>query len=429
MAMNLARDEALRVRGWSVFRSASRDHIIPQTGAGAHLLRIKIASALPVVGVMEGVAVPDAERERAAQEREKAVARARAAAEGIPLGVSRHIAYDLVTQVGNPDPVDFGEEEFVIATAPFDGFLTEMFLQLQGGGVVQSIAFRTTSGQTVFATRDFTPVVPGFGGAEPDFLPVPDLNFTPAPFQLQRLKVPVFAGEEVKAVVRLGALFPAGAQIGAGVIGFEGFILARQGSQAAVSQFGALTSAALTAAREAARQSSELAIERERTRRALEVERLRTERAQLLVKQASPGGRYTMNPFNEVLTVREGAAALERRAPTPPPAPRLLEAPPEPPSGEGKTFVRAWNPAGGSVGYLVPNPPPGGRVNVFDSRYTIWDASGRMVDSGAIIPVRSDQDIPAGARISRTLGGVRPRGLVPASGPGATVPEVEAEGG
>jgi len=411
MPMMSAENEALRVKGWRVFRSSSRDRVIPGTGAGAHLQRIKISEALPVEGVFEGVAQPVEARNVAADLRAQAEAKARAAAAEIPLGVTRHIVYDLTTQVGNPDPVNFGEETFVIGIAPFDGFLTEMFLQLQGGAVVQGIAFRTTTGQTVFSTRDFSAIVPGFGGAEPDFLMPFDLNVTPAPFQLNRLKVPVYAGEEVFAVVRLGPAFPAGSQIGAGVIGFEGFILARPGSAAAQAQFGSLSAAARQAATEATKWAGMLALEREKTTRATEVERLKTERAAIVSQPRQASGGFIGNPYETPRITDAMTNAVQRQAPTPPPPPRVVRPPATPPEGTGLTFVSAWNPSFGSIGYLIPDPPRGGKVNVFDSKYTIWDITGKNIGEGQIIPVATDQDIPPGAKISAIRSGVKSQAL------------------
>ena len=171
---------------------------------------------------------------------------------------------------------------------------------------------------------------------------------------------------------------------------------------------------------EGSRFASALAIEREKTFRAAEVERLKTERAALTLKPGVPSGNFLGNPFQELLLAPQAARQLASRAPTPPPPPRVRPAPAEPPAGAGQTFVSAWNPSFGSIGYLVPDPPRGGKVNVFDNTYTVWDITGKNVGSGPIIPVASDGDIPPGARISPIRGGVPPKGLTPASGPGST---------
>jgi len=199
--------------------------------------------------------------------------------------------------------------------------------------------------------------------------------------------------------------------VGAGILGFEGFILARPGSQAASSMFGALTIEARRAATEAAAQSSRFSIEVERTRRAEIEAKARVDVAAIKAAPAPPSGGFIGNPYNSILLNPQFAPTLARQAPRPAPPPRVIPPKPESPEGTGKTFVSAWNPSFGSIGYLIPDPPRGGKVNVFDNRYTIWDISGRNVGQGPIEPIRSDAEIPPGARISPIRGGTVPTGL------------------
>jgi hypothetical protein len=405
MRMDLERNSELRRHGWRVFRSASRDKLIPSSAVGRVLQRVKIAQAYPVEGVEEGASVSLESRLALQNARSVSAAAAERQASDRPLGVSQYMAYTITTQTGNPDPVNAANEEFVVGLAPFDGFITEAFLELQGGAVAQGMAFRTSGGQTMFTTRDFSAFAPGAPGAEPDMLPVIDLNFNPGVVTLRNLKVPVFSGEQVILVAKLGPAFGVGLQIGAGILGFESFILARPGSAAELSMFGALTVEARRGAREAISNDVKLKIEQERTRREMEKQQGMTARAQIEAAPRAPAGSFQGNPTQPFEFSASAMRALQSRSAPPPPPPRVPPPPKEPAPGEGLTFVSAWNPSFGSIGYLIPDPPRGGRVNVFDNRYTVWDITGKQVDQGAIIPVPSSGDIPAGARLSAVARG------------------------
>jgi hypothetical protein len=418
--MDLEANEALRRQGWRVFRSASRDHLTPMSGPGAKLARIKIGEALPVGGVFEGVAMSLEDREAIDKQRRLDLALAEAEGASKSLGVTQYIAFALSSLNGNPDPVNFADEEIVLMPAPFDGFITELRFNWNPGAGIGCYAFRSSGGQTMFRSVDRSVPVVGQPSIEPDFmcLPTQDLNTTEREFV--NVHMPVFAGEQIIVALRLAPATPAGTRYGGGFLGFESFVLARAGSAAAVSAFGALTVESRTAARAAASDASRLALEREKTSRATQVAQLELQIAQAKSRGTPAVGGMIFNPFGSMFDEASALQQLQSRLPATPPAPRVSAPPVQPPDGTGKTFVSAWNPSFGSIGYLIPDPPRGGKVNVFDNTYTIWDISGRNVGQGAIIPVASDAQIPPGAKISAVRSGVAPTGLTPSTGPGST---------
>lgn len=411
MRMNLVENEALREQGWRVFRSGSRDHLVPLTGAGATLQRVKMAEALPVLGVFEGVALSDEERKAAADQRSLALALAERESAGRPLGVTQYIAFDMAVIDGVVDPVNPFRTGSIAGTAPFDGFITEFVVTSTSATPFQAVGIRTSGGATMFRSNDPGLVPPPIFNIEPDFIRTALLDDVSGPVGLRNLKVPVFAGEQITAVAIVPAATPLGTFIGSGVLGFEAFILARPGSAAAVSMFGALTVESRRAATEAASQSSKLSIEQERTRRAALVDAGQTERAKLELELRKAQRPSPNDALMRLLTDPNALRVRESRAPSPPKAPKVAPPKAAPPEGAGKTFISAWNPSYGNIGYLVPNPPPGGRVNVFDNRYTIWDITGKNVGSGPIEPVATADQIPAGARVSPIKSGVAPTGL------------------
>jgi hypothetical protein len=420
MRMNSADNEALRLKGWSVFRSASRDHLIPLTGSGAALQRIKVAAALPAAGTFEGVALDLSERQARAEQRSLNSAAAERQAVGRPLGVTQYMVFSTDSQGGNPSAIATLDVFTVIGIAPFDGFVTELFLETLSAVTPLGIAIRSSGGATLFRSQGTANSFPTDAEIAPDFISPGGFNVSPAKVTLRNLKMPVFAGEEIIVVARLAPL--AAPNLGAvyGVLGFESFILARPGSVAEVSAFGALTVEARRAATEAAANATRVALSREQTARADIAARAQIEVAKTNAEAHRPASQPGFNPFQPLLLSESALTQLASRSPTPAPRPRVSSPPATPPAGEGQTFVSAWNPSFGSIGYLIPDPPRGGRVNVFDNTYTIWDVSGRNVGSGAIIPVASDGDIPPGARISPVRGGVPPSGLTPATGPRST---------
>lgn len=402
--MDLQQDEALRSSGWRVFRSSTRDRVIPSSSAGAALQRVRIASALPVAGVTEGVTLSFEERAALSAARDQVLQKALPTATPRSLGVTQYLNVRLREDVGFGVAGEVTEVERVIGLAPFDGFITELVVMATPSSTLQAYAFRTSGGQTMFRTIDNQPSSPFDENSEPDFMLGLGHIDGSGKYQVQNVKMPVYAGEQIIAAIRHQGVAAIGTDLIVGSIGFEGFVLARQGSAAAVSQFGALTVEARRAATEAASNTSKLAVERERTRRAEAEARARVEVAKLNAESKRSAAQPAFNPFQGLLVAPQAQQALQSRQRVVPPPPPAFAAPSAPAGGEGQTFVQSWMPQSGSIGYLIPDPPRGGRVNVFDNKYTIWDISGQKVGEGAITPVRSDAEIPESARISKNLG-------------------------
>jgi len=411
MRMNLEQNAALREQGWRVFRSASRDHLVPLTGAGSVLQRVKIAEALPVLGVFEGVALSDEERQAHAEQMRLSLALAERESAGRPLGVTQYIAADMAVIDGVVDPVNPFVSGSLAGIAPFDGFITEFIFTDTSATPCLAVGVRSSGGATLFRSNDPGLAPPPIFRIEPDFVRATMFDAAGERMGLRNLKMPVFAGEQITIVSIVPAATPLGTFCGQVVLGFEAFVLARPGSAAAVSMFGALTVESRRAATEAASQSSKLAIEQERTRRAQLVDAGATERAKLALEAKQRTGYPTINPFQQLLVDPNASKALNSRL-APPPKPPKVDPPKKvPPEGTGKTFVSAWNPSYGNIGYLIPNPPPGGKVNVFDNRYTVWDITGKQISSGPIEPIATAGDIPPGARVSSIRSGIVPAGL------------------
>lgn len=384
--MDLVEDEGLRQRGWRVFRSASRDRIIPLTGAGATLQRIKIAQALPVVGVFEGEAIPIPEREARQSVKVEAMRRA-PDGEDVPLGIMQYFTQVLLNQTAGAVNNVATDEEIVVGVAPFDGWLREFTADPSGGDASGNrVAVRTSSGGSLFRGFHQAGLAAGITQLlSPDFIALDGRGsglFKPV---LVGGKVPVYAGDQIKVVLRnTNGLAVNGMRVWVN-IGIEAVFLGSLGRRASQASFSAVNAQVIAANRESARQAGQLAIEQEKTRRI----ELAASAESALLAQKLAGLQL----------------AQSSRPPSPPP--RLPAPKPEPAAGEGKTFVSAWNPSFGSIGYLIPDPPRGGRVNVFDNRYSVFDITGKLIDQGPIEPVASDGDIPAGARISPVRGGVK----------------------
>jgi len=378
--------------------------MIPVTGSGRTLQRIALKAVLPVAGVGEGVVL--SAEERAAIAAMQASRRAGVGTgEAQPLGIMQYLHFTVSNT--NPglvlgDPVD---SEHIIGVAPFDGWMREVLLDgTLSGATLPSVAIRTSSGGTWF--RSFEdgqfPITTEF--LEPDF---GRLNFpfpTGQRVELRGGKVPVYAGDQILVTLRDQNATPAGVLFVAGYIGFESVVLARPGTQAATSQFLALNTAAINAARDQASNAGRLALEREKTKRAALEAEARVKVAQLALETKRAASVPMANPFNRVAVSQRGQQLQQARQPVTVPQPAFgSEAPPST-SGKGKTFVSAWMPNQNSIGYLIPDPPPGGKVNVFGDTYTIWSASGQNLGQGKVELVRNESEIPAESRVSRNLG-------------------------
>ena len=409
--MDLDQNAALREQGWRVFRSSTRDRLIPQTGAGAHLQRIKIAEALPVPGVFEGVvAQTQAEREAIFDRRQRAVADVERLARDRPTGETIVFSSSVDNPTANPGPAGhIVDDVLLLGSSPFAGFVTEAtWRDYAVGGSLSYLAIRTGSGGSLFlGGQTFSPLSENIDST-PDFTLVVGGDPT---ISSRRMRVPVLSGEQLFAIVRTDRLQAANTRSIQITLTFESVEGAPLGARALLSSIGANRLAVGAATREAFVVQRQLGIEQERTKRAIEVETLKLEIAKASAEGRRPASQPGFNPFQPLLLAPQAARQLASRAPTPPPPPRVIPPKPEPPEGTGKTFVSAWNPSFGSIGYLIPVPPRGGKVNVFDNMYTIWDISGRNVGQGPIEPIRSDGEIPPGARISSIRGGTVPTGL------------------
>lgn len=411
MALEREQNAELRERGWRVFRSSTRDHLIPLTGQGAQLQRVRIGEAFPVRGLGVGAEATTGERREAVREARRASesqARDRVAAE-LP-GETVGLAISASNPTANPGPAGtLVDDELLVGFAPFSGFISEVDLILSGASLAPVlVAIRTGSGGTVFRGGEtFSPVTQNVP-PEPDFLVLVDVVQART---LRGLRTDVLAGEQIFVVIRTQGL------AGGNSVELYGTIVMRSTEGidvAARVQLG--TSSAVRAAdraalRESIAQSGRLAIEREKTKRAgLEAEARVSVAALTASARAARASGPMANPFQELL-VAEKFAERERTLRPPPAPPRIPPPPPSPPEGTGRTFVPAWMPSAGSIGYLVPTPPRGGKVNVFDGRFSVFDLSGKLVETGTVANIRSDGDIPPGARITPRTGVALPEGV------------------
>lgn len=408
----LEENEALRLRMWSVFRPGIRDHVVPMTSLGRVWQRFQVREAwgvpsaeqaiaaavvagaassgaraaavgAPVGEAAVGAAAPAVaragvaaavaarspeERARAREERERAL-RPRVAEEGPVLRQTQYLYFEL-----NSDPVTVANVEdqvHEIGVAPYDGFLTEVVIEEFGSSGERLVALRTESGQSFATATSNIAYGNPWLDPRPDFFDAERLaqTFVVGGRSVLRSNVPVRAGERIYLVMRLAGLPLGGTMTVTGMVGVEAARAVGVGA---------------AAVRQTVREQQ------------VEVERI----VRRVVQRV---------PVVEEVPV---AVPVERGGRVVPPRPALRLGPPAPPAGgEGLTFVEAWMPQAGAIGYLVPTPPPGARVNVFGDRFTIWDGSGRKVSEGTVQVVRSEQDIPEGARRSRSLGVVPSPGL------------------
>jgi hypothetical protein len=376
--MELAQDENLRQQGWRVFRSSTRNRMIPLTGSGAKLQRIKIQEAFPVAGVFEGAAASDELREVVANTKAAAMARSKGG-EDVATGVMQYFSMILHNRVAgavNGVPLD---ELFIVGTAPFDGWLREISADGTGGDQGGfRLAVRTSGGGTLFKGFDQTDLAAFTEFCEPDFLPLDARGTGNYVIDLRAGKVPCYAGDQIIVVLRNTNGKAVNASRARVQIGIEAVIFGSLSQRISGATLGLSMSQAAAANRQAAADALRLQIEQEKTRR------------QMLADEAA------LARINAVA----GARLAEARLPAPSPAPRAKPAPREIPEGTGKTFVSAWNPSYGNIGYLIPDPPRGGKVNVFDNKYSVFDITGKLIEQGQIIPVATDQQIPPGARLS-----------------------------
>lgn len=402
--MDLQQDEALRSQGWRVFRSSTRDRVIPSNSVGAALQRVRIASALPVSGVSEGVAIPLADREAIARERLQGLKPREAAVSGfVPL--SQTFTFSLANQLLNgAAPGDLVEEIQSIGFAPFTGFLSEFEVyDADLGSPAPGIAIRTSSGLSAFRGAQTVPA--GFANTDvlPDFI-IPVTRVLNGPSVVRRMRVPVAAGDEIFIVFRLPPVAAINTSGVFGTLTLDAAEVALTSRLAAGSAFEAALARGAQVSRAAIDQSGKLEIEREKTRRAEAEARARIEVAKLSAESRRPAAQPAFNPFQGVLVAPQAQPQIQSRQRVALPPPPPFAAPAAEVSGAGQTFVQAWNPSAGSLGYLIPDPPRGGRVNVFDSKYTVWDMFGKKVEEGQVKPVRTEDEIPAEARISKALG-------------------------
>lgn len=383
--MSLNQDEALRQQGWRVFRSASRDHQTPLVGADRKLMQFRIREAFPVLGVTEGAQAISLE-ERAANAEAAAALRAKTLRTPIPEAdrVTRHISLNWGNRAAVP--AAGSEEEIDLIVAPSDGFITELIWQSVVSATTWLLALRTDTGESVFL-RGLAQNPAPFPAGGPDF--VNPLGFNPALFysvSVTKCRVPVRSGERIFAVMRMPGPTPVNTNLVEMVMGFEF-------ADVSLSRKLTLEQSVARAVESAKFEVRGLSQTVANARKAAD-EELKRIAGQLAESSAA--------------VLKAGAAAAKRvsvvKQPVPPKVPRPA---PELPAGSDKTFVSAWNPSFGNIGYLIPDPPRGGRVNVFDNKYTVWDITGKMVSQGPIEPIATVEDIPPGAMISPVRGGVK----------------------
>lgn len=379
--MDEKQNSALRYAGWNLFRSSSRDHVVPGVSPGRKLQRFRIDEAAPARGVMEeAVAVSLEQRQAAASvlsQRRSSVS----GGEDVITGEMKYFVGRISNDVVTPPnvPTDF---PIIVGVAPFDGYLTEFNATGLGSdnfGI--SVAVRTSSGGTLFTSFEGPDTLVDVDFIEPDFFPVHFAYSAAGSGVLRRGRVPIFAGDQIILVMRTVTAF---AIRGADVlctVGLEGVNLGRVGSRVASASFDSSIRFNAAANREAAAASARLALEREKTRR-LELE-----------IQGKLALADKLGTRSKVETTK---------APPPPPAP-YKASPFTPQDGAGKTFVPAWMPNENSIGYLIPDPPRGGKVNVFGDRYSVFDLTGKLVSQGPVELVRSQDQIPPSSRLSSNV--------------------------
>lgn len=400
MPLSESANRALRDQGWKVFRSSTRDRLIPLTGLGRKLQQIRINEAFPVSdGAMVSEAVSRESRDSrvavAESARERVKSEVEALRQAVGSGEVRSIGWAAASDFASPGgQVDI---PIVIGFSPFDGFIRQVNLPSVFNPVnLVGWAIRTASGATAF--RGLPISVTQTFDLSPDFMQ--DIG-DGQPIDLPDLFLPVLAGEAITLVTRWQAALIVGQFLGRGWLSIESTaIVNRLGSGVSEGTFLALRSQERQAIQSSERAATVARVESEKTARAkLEADaKVDVAKITAAARQSRASGPIG-NPFQELLSndvfeARQALAAASVRPPRVPPPP------PKPPPGDGLTFVRSWQPTVNGIGYLVPNPPRGGRVNVWDGRFTVFDGGGKNVASGPVIMVRSDQEIPPGARIS-----------------------------
>ena len=379
--MDQKQNSALRYAGWNLFRSSSRDHVVPGVSPGRKLQRFRIDEAMPARGTMEDAVAVSLE-ERAAvsasiSSRRVEVDRGEDVATGEMKYFTARISNDVVTPPNTP--TDF---PVVVGIAPFDGYLTEFNATGLGSdnfGI--SVAVRTSSGGTMFTSFEGPDTLVDVDFIEPDFFPVHFSYSAAGSGVLRRGRVPILAGDQIIFVLRTSTAFAIRGADLLCTVGLEGVNLGRVGSRVASASFDSSIRLNAAANREAAAAAARLQLEREKTRR-LEIE-----------MQAKLALADKLGTRTQVQT---------RQAPDPPPAPYKSSAF-TPSDGAGKTFVASWMPNENSIGYLIPDPPRGGKVNVFGDRYSVFDITGKLVSQGPVELVRSQDQIPPSSRLSQNI--------------------------
>lgn len=382
MPLDLIPNAMLKARGWTVFRSSSRDRLIPLTSLSSVAQRIRLNDVVAPEGVGVGEAVLSEADVKARLEAEQAVTirlRNKVQQGSQSMGVRQEVQTNIPT-LGGPGIV-IGENRFLVMTAPSDGWVVSVAHNF--GGNQNRLALRTTSGRTFFIGRGGSNNVGNTPALDPDFT---ELATVAPNWGTENVRIPVLAGEDITAVFDSVAATPDTQHIGFVKLIFEYAVGGVSQSDAFGADFGEVR----IAMRQQAEQASRLASDQLR----LEIERERTRRAQIEAQAKAAA----------LNRIPAAAPKVASRAPVQPPPLFASEAPTAEGGGKGKTFVSAWMPSNGYVGYYIPDPPPGGKVNVFDGRYTIWDVGGRNVGSGPVEWVRQDQQLQEGTRISRNLG-------------------------
>jgi len=381
MPMDAEQNSALRFKGWNVFRSSSRDHMVPSVSGGRVLQRLRIQEAFPVSGVSSGVAVElDQRTEQAAVVSER---RSRiSGGEDVAQGITQYLAIAFRNSIVGGVGADFTEETVLVGTVPFTGYITELIARASGsdfGAFV--VAIRSSSGQTMFKGLESNnnPLARTF--LEPDFVPFGFNISGNDSYNIRDLRMPVFVGDVISMVVRMTNSALINSLNLNLILGVEAYVLGSESSRAAVSAFGVSASQMAKANRDAQASADRLAIEREKTARM----------------------KMELDARLKLADMAKTGAKVKQTLPPPPPPAPYADSPFTPQSGEGKTFVSSWMPNENSIGYLVPTPPRGGKVNTFGDEYSVFDITGKLIDRGKVELVRSQDQIPPSSRLSPNI--------------------------
>ncbi len=415
MPLPIEQDEALRVRGWDVFRR--RDGIVPQPagGRGAVLRRVAIMGVRPAAGVLEGaVPVPAAAEEGGGL---AGAARRRTAEEA---GQSYPLSYYFTNPVALPGPADVAVDvSALIGLAPDNGVVTELVVSMNNVLTqLTGVALRSSSGATFFESRSlFASGVPETRDLRPDFFPLVDLfgSVANASNQWRLLGgMPVSAGEQLFLIMRFrGTIAANTARVFGSVVitsAVAGGLRVRLRPAAAID-FGEVAAAARPA------PVAPTVYYPVMFTTPVEGARLRAQGWTQLTAStwkgpgvvvpagaappAPPAGSPGVSRFERWMTEQASVTA----SPGSPAFARVQAAvaylEPPPPSGTGLVYVPSWLQGPGLPhGYLIPIPRRGQRIRIEGEQWFAEPPVGDQAASGRVIFLTGSTPVPPGALLS-----------------------------